>query len=283
MGAGAVTGVGSLPHTDPDRAVAFVAQHAAEVPFWPQLPRRGPGEGMVAQALLAPQALLDGAAALRPFLRALQQGRFSAARAVKGQVCGPITLAHAVGGHPLGEGGPDHVAQVAAQAVWQVRALGANGLPVIVVVDEPALGSAPVTVAELAGLGRVLAAIRSAGAVAGLHTCATGPLVLPSPRPDLLSLDLHGAGVAGHPALWGGGGLVAAGLVPTTGDPLPSVDVLVDRLAAAIGTTDPADAASRTLVTATCGLAGLDEAEAADRFALAAAVGARIRDLAGPS
>ena len=47
--AGAVTGIGSLPHQDADQAVRFVARHCPAMPFWPQLPQRAVGEQMIAQ------------------------------------------------------------------------------------------------------------------------------------------------------------------------------------------------------------------------------------------
>jgi len=41
-----VTGIGSLPHTDPDQAVQAVVSRLTQVPYWPQLPRRSPAEDM---------------------------------------------------------------------------------------------------------------------------------------------------------------------------------------------------------------------------------------------
>lgn len=46
---GLATGIGSLPHTDAEEAVDLVFKYLPEIPFWPQLPKRGPKEGMVAQ------------------------------------------------------------------------------------------------------------------------------------------------------------------------------------------------------------------------------------------
>jgi hypothetical protein len=48
---GSVTGIGSLPLTDPQAAIRLVAQACPEVPFWPQLPRRSSRERMIEQAL----------------------------------------------------------------------------------------------------------------------------------------------------------------------------------------------------------------------------------------
>ena len=43
------TGIGSLPLDDPAEAVDLVVSHLPEIPFWPQLPRRGFREQMVPQ------------------------------------------------------------------------------------------------------------------------------------------------------------------------------------------------------------------------------------------
>jgi len=32
---GQVTGIGSLPHHDPEDAVRFIAEHSPTIPFWP--------------------------------------------------------------------------------------------------------------------------------------------------------------------------------------------------------------------------------------------------------
>lgn len=44
-----VTGIGSVPYQDPQEAVALILEYAPEMPFWPQLVRRGFREEMVAQ------------------------------------------------------------------------------------------------------------------------------------------------------------------------------------------------------------------------------------------
>ena len=43
------TGIGSLPFTDPDPALDLIFRYCPEIPFWPQLPKRGASESMVAQ------------------------------------------------------------------------------------------------------------------------------------------------------------------------------------------------------------------------------------------
>ncbi|MGA7498070.1 MAG: hypothetical protein WBX00_15190 [Isosphaeraceae bacterium] len=173
---GCVTGVGSLPFIDPDEAVAFVAEHCPQLPFWPQLPRRTAGEGVIGQGMgtlieyLEPSArpycwaVRRGAesaftaalnccdAGLSPetaagffaLERAIRSGRFSSARAVKAQLEGPATLAHCLflNGESVSRipGWLDRLARfLERQVAWQVRKLGTLDLPVVLVLDEPAL------------------------------------------------------------------------------------------------------------------------------------------------
>ena len=46
---GLATGIGSLPHDDIEAAVDLIFKYTPQVPFWPQLPRLSPCEGMLAQ------------------------------------------------------------------------------------------------------------------------------------------------------------------------------------------------------------------------------------------
>ncbi len=177
MPPGSVTGVGSLPFSDGDEAVAFVAEHSPTLPFWPQLPRRCASEGIIAQSLgplirfLQPAArpycwkvrpgaesafaaaLEDDEACLIPetaagffaLERAVRADRFPHAVALKAQTEGPVTAAHCLyrDGTPLIRlpGWLDRLADyLARQVAWQVRRLrAAAGRPVIVALDEPAL------------------------------------------------------------------------------------------------------------------------------------------------
>jgi len=45
----AATGIGSVPFTDPEAAAALILKHLPELPFWPQMVRRGYAEDMVPQ------------------------------------------------------------------------------------------------------------------------------------------------------------------------------------------------------------------------------------------
>jgi hypothetical protein len=173
---GCVTGVGSLPFVDPQEAVRFVADHCPVLPFWPQLPRRHPSEGVIPQGLGRLAAFLEPAA--KPFCwqvrsdrvasfasalkdddapldpesaagffeleNAIRAGSFPNVAAFKAQSAGPATVAHCVfvDGKPLATQ-PDWLELVttfsARQAVWQVDRLRNLGKPVVFVLDEPAI------------------------------------------------------------------------------------------------------------------------------------------------
>ncbi len=175
----AVTGVGSVPHTDTARAIEFVARVAPEVPFWPQLRRLSAREAMLPQSfgpalrhlsqvrgeyvytlpcdrvdrfvisLQREAGQLDpaNAAGFQAFLDAFRGGAFPQARAIKGQTMGPLTLACAVtlDGVSLAERDDmlsvlaDHVVRV---ATWQAETLLALAPSAILVLDEAYLGMA---------------------------------------------------------------------------------------------------------------------------------------------
>jgi methionine synthase II (cobalamin-independent) len=46
---GLATGIGSLPFTDPQIALDLILRYVPSAPFWPQLPKSNPREGMLAQ------------------------------------------------------------------------------------------------------------------------------------------------------------------------------------------------------------------------------------------
>lgn len=212
---GAITGVGSLPGTDPQAALDFVVDRAPELPFWPQLPQRGPRSAMVGQSLLDLDPFLkhdsggacrlassdraafldalgraearydeDHAPGFFAFLRALEDGRFPRARMVKAQVDGPLTLCAQL---RVDDAAPiqDDPAfleaagrRCAALARWQVTRLREVFDPVLCVIDEPCLGllaPGPSLAAGRAAIARVLTAIQEAGARAGLHCCGAWP------------------------------------------------------------------------------------------------------------
>jgi len=173
---GAATGIGSLPHTDPQAALQLIAQMWPEVPFWPHLPRLGIREQMIEQALgacwrffvpceigygyrLKPGqrqvcmdelsrgvAVLDEHAATGffAFEHAIKAGIFQHARALKGQLVGPMTLAC-----QLFDGEEAFVFNeysltvvsryITRLALWQMQRLQQWKIPVMCFLDEPCL------------------------------------------------------------------------------------------------------------------------------------------------
>jgi hypothetical protein len=59
VAAGAVTGIGSLPHTSITSAIRSVAEFSPEVPFWPQLPGLSDRENIVGQGLGVVEELIE--------------------------------------------------------------------------------------------------------------------------------------------------------------------------------------------------------------------------------
>jgi hypothetical protein len=324
---GCVTGVGSLPFTDPGEAVEFVAEHCPELPFWPQLPRRDAGEGVIGQGMgqliefLEPAhrpycwavrrgaepefaaALDDYDAGLSPetaagffaLERAIRSGRFSSARAVKAQVEGPATLAHCLflQGEPVSRipGWLERLTRfLERQVAWQVGRLGALGLPVVFVLDEPVLtlvgGISPAAPAVASALRRVLGVARGKGAAVGIHCCSPLPSAsLGGLELDVLSFDanlpIEGDGFFGLARdVMRRGGYLAFGLAPT-GPSSATVASMESRwLALAVSLGDPSAVASQSLVTATCGLGLSTPAETLASFTLARRTGASINSYA---
>lgn len=316
LGSGMPTGVGSLPFSEPARAVASVLDHLPELPAAPQLPRRSPREGMLAQgaagmggvhiaadgslytdtraiAAVDPSTALQGEAwvSLRSFIDAVA-GRD---HPVKLQLTGPITLGLALGacGVPSPLAFTVAGAQVRAQATALV-ALVENRLPggAVVVLDEPGLSalsspSYPLPFDATIDLLSGVLAVISHGAVAGVHCC--GPtdwqLVLQA-GPELASFPVEhapdGGVLAGYLER---GGLAAYGAVPTDrpigSEPEPHWRRLAESWCdAARGGCDPALLRSQALVTPACGLANHGIEQVNHVFALVRQISERVQDQA---
>lgn len=303
---GQVTGIGSLPHRNPEAAVRFVAEHSPTIPFWPQLPQRSDGEMMLPQ-MLAP--LLDvlqrhstarfdipvdklnefrqrlreadvrldenSAAGFYAFERACKSNVFGQAVAMKGQITGPITLAHClfVDGKPLATL-PETLAEftdyLCRLGMWQIQRLQQFDKPILLFIDEPALTLGASSPLSLISLQQLVAALCSTGAYVGIHCCASDlPDLICRVKPDIISFDAHQGLEAflSNPdvqAFIGEGGWLALGMVPTWID-LGQFDVMqafVRLVSAVEGKYDLSQLVSRSLITATCGL-GLLSVESA--------------------
>jgi hypothetical protein len=186
-----------------------------------------------------------------------------------------------------------HISQIIG---WQIDRLKPSGLPVLLVVDEPALClDAPIANAvpeeqRLSALAATLEEARIRGAYAGLHCCAARPIERTCRvQPDIISFDAH-EGFDLFFADWHAldfmqqGGTVAYGIVPTRPgvNAVDSASIFIRWLKAASLAGDPQKFAQRAMITATCGPGLLDPSPVAESFEVAHSVSKLIRALAGP-
>lgn len=250
---GTPSAVGSLPHADADAAAADALRLTPELPAAPQLPRRHPREGMLAQvAAGVPGVRVDGCGALRVDRRRLAAGDAGQAldpdawggtlaflrRAaevghqgpIKVQLTGPVTF-----GLALLHGGaaPARAFTVAGavvrdrtRALLQAAQAVLPDVPVVLVLDEPGLTAAardgfPLATEDTIDVLSAGLASAKAAAMSGVHCC--GPtdwrLVLHA-GPDLVSMPVDAAAgddAAGLSGFLDRGGWIAWGAVPTDG------------------------------------------------------------------
>lgn len=315
------TVIGSMPHTDADAALALIRHYCPQIPAWPQLPRRSPLEQMDVQysegfpgavvsdgtvrvdtgldhgeALAALyQAYLDEdaghytisperAAGLHAFLGA----DLSAARAVKGQLTGPVSFGLSITDQErkvilyddlFGDAAPRFLR---LQAAWQERALGKLNQNTITFLDEPSMssfGSVGLMLSReqvVAMLEEVFGGIRG---LKGCHCCGnTDWSVILQTSADILSFDTftYGYTLSLYPDavrdFFRRSGAVAWGIVPNTAEELAGETVasLKDRLDAAMAPftrhgVNYADLLHHSLLTPCCGLANLPDEAAAEQ------------------
>jgi hypothetical protein len=220
-------------------------------------------------------------------------GAFPAARAVKGQVMGPVTLACSITADSTMF--IDHMGcrtaiadYIVRLARWQVDTLLKCSSSVVLVLDEAYLGVAlrqvPARRAAIVEILRsVILRVRRPGVMVGIHCCDEIPLsLLNETGADLFSFDAHNGGAAFAGDADGrrfldGGGHIAWGWIPTLDD-LSGVraDEIVtrwrDAAAHLCGEDGPERLLARSLVTASCGLAGSSPATCERSFEIARAV-----------
>lgn len=289
--------VGSLPHRDPAAAAAFAISEF-DIATIPTLPIRSPAEGMVAQAIaglpgvslgqygsfaIDPVGLTDDTptttdltsdafAGLRCFLDLARQVGVDGSP-VKWQFVGPVTL-----GATLQRAGLRNAQAftIAADAVRhhvaQISDAVTDALPnspQLMVLDEPRLVELmapefpipPDAAIDLISTGMAAA---PAGVAVGLHCCGscdiatmleTGPQVISLPvSEDVVDY----AGYLGR--FIGAGGVIAWGVLPTTG-PLPAKPDRYWRRLSEIWCAlvergvDASELRRRSLVSPECGLA----------------------------
>lgn len=317
--AGLATAVGSLPHRDPRSAAALVLRCLPGLPAAPQLPRRTPREGMLAQwAIGVPgiEVRPDGSLGVAdgaddgPVRTSFEQGahggllhflEFAAAqrvppRRIKVQVTGPLTLGvgfvHA-GMEPrrafaLASG----AARAWSRAVERLVEDLLPGAQLMLWFDEPALGQwrggdGPVEREEATDL--LSGALAAPRCVTGVHVCGATDLRLAlDAGPQVLGIEVapdlvdQAAWLARHLE---GDGWIAWGAVPTdrpVGEhAAPLWRALVDLWCELTRRgCDPVRLRSQAFVTPACGLAGHGPSQAERAMRLARDLGGRVHDQA---
>ncbi|MFM7271377.1 MAG: hypothetical protein ACKO2C_07050 [Actinomycetes bacterium] len=316
---GLATGIGSLPHDDPNAAVEVVLEETPRLPFAPELPLRSPREGMVAQwAVALPEVTVaaDGSLAVDPSrvdeaprpvltedahagllasldaLAALPE----APRRFKAQVVGPLTLGTALEAVGL----PTEVAfrrageatQAWAEHLEAVVAARFPATGLLLFVDEPALvrfarDEAPIARDDAIDL--LSSTLASVECVTGVHVCGDGDVRLAhAAGPDVLGVTASDALVEQADVLMRhleADGWVAWGAVPTDRPLGDSTEGPWRRL---VGLwcdltrrgCDPVRLRTHGLVTPACGLAGHGASQAARALRIAREMADRIGDQA---
>jgi methionine synthase II (cobalamin-independent) len=316
------TGIGSLPLTDVNEAVALPLRYLPEAPIWPQLPLRKhterfcemyseaiPGlqvdtakerywfdtskdltpelekffERFLANDLEFFKISEDHAAGLYAFVRELKaKGLPKGARFLKGHLTGPFTFATTL----KDEQGRDIAYNevifdaitkgLAMKAAWQIGLLKQFGLPVIIFIDDPAIGSlgsafSAVSAEDVSSkLNEIIDVIHAHGGIAGSHCCgnADWPIFFRS-NVDIVNFDAYGFvdKVLLYPddikRFFGRGGALAWGIVPTgdfTGNEtaaglLAKLEDGIGRLAAQ--GIDRKTILRQALITPSCGMGSL--------------------------
>jgi methionine synthase II (cobalamin-independent) len=237
----------------------------------------------------------DHASGFFAFKNALAAGHFPQAGAIKGQITGPVTLAmHLYVGEETLARSEESSRAVAARIIniarWQIDRLNRHGRPVIIFIDEPGLATLGTMILDpdlahlRAAMGVVIEAIRSAGAIPGLHCCGKFPFSLAGQlRPKILSFDAYhgmeafGADRAAREFI-DEGGIVAYGLLPALPQRTPlDPRALRGRWKRTFSELMVTKAARQSLVTPNCGLASATEDYARECFLGAIEVAAGLR------
>lgn len=288
------TGLGSLPYKNEEDALEKIAKYYPQLPYWPQLPQRSKKELML-EAFLFPwvkkglisfrygQGIFsenvnrielyqepleevellpkDIAPGFYQFQKYFDQGYFSQALAVKGQITGPNTLCKynfLTSGLTLNHN--QHITRgilklVEKQLYYQINNLQNCNLPVIIFIDEPAPST---KFYELnydileQGLMDIIINAKAKGAIIGIHSCNKPDWFQLTQLPvDIISIDTYSHEISEKDAKYlidfiNKGGKVAWGIVPNVPVPWASI---YERILKYKDLIKPGG-----LITASCGL-----------------------------
>ncbi|MGQ0823936.1 MAG: hypothetical protein ACT4OX_02705 [Actinomycetota bacterium] len=317
--AGIATAIGSLAHHDARAAAALVTRCLPELPAAPQLPNRREGvvtqwlHGVPGVEILDDDTLVltehgDPLAPVCTDLTVATHGGLlafvdeiatvpRAARRVKAQVTGPLTLGVALTAAGLA---PTNAFPLAARAAgtWAraVEDLFAQRLPdaaLVLFFDEPALvcwrGDGEPPLDREVATDMLSSALASIASIGGVHVCGAGDLRMAlAAGPDVVHFDVDAFSLDDATALTrfvDGGGWVAWGAVPTHGPigehPAPLWKALVDVWCELTRRgCDPVRLRNQALVAPACGLAGHGPSQAERAMLLARELGNMVRDQA---
>lgn len=225
------------------------------------------------------------------------------AQFLKGQISGPLTVGLAMTDQDRRAAYyNDQVRDVliktlALQGLWQAKALGKFGLPVIIFVDDPSLTaygqSTYITLQReqiIAELNSIFAMIHQGGAVAGAHVCAgTDWSILFASELEVVNFDAYEyfSTVAAYPQEMKNylerGGVLAWGIVPTSekvaGEDAAGLLRLLDEQMNELAAKgiDRQMLLAQTLITPSCGTGTLSMELAKKIYRLTAAISAQLR------
>ncbi len=246
---------------------------------------------------------VEAAAGFYAFLEDLRKGAGDA-RMLKGHVVGPISAAFQVKDERGRFAYYDEqlrdlvVKSIATSAAWQGTELGRFGLPVMIFIDDPALGiygqSNYITVTRemiLEDFSTISQAIHGTGALAGAHSCdAIDWSLLFESELEVVSFDAYNYFSSLIPfipslkSFLGRGGSLAWGLIPTTNERAMDEDadsllgILDGEWSELTGRGIDRDTLlKRCLITPACGAGLLDLASAERIYQLTSQVSQRIR------
>ena len=328
--------VGSLPHTDPVKACELVKKTFKDIPVWPQLPNRGPHEGMIAQVVrelpgitltednkyvmdiesadmaefeaFVTRAMTDDYS-LSGFNEDEASGFFqflksdwSGAKMIKGQICGPITLALSI----FDKNGKsviydDTVADllvkhIKLKAMWMENEMKKISPNTVICFDEPSLsayGSAFFSFDPNRMTAMLQEVISGCTGKTAVHSCGeTFWPIVTNAGVDIINLDAFDYGQ--RLVLYADdlndfmmkGGSIAYGVIPTDASNLHSrtipqlkvfmISLFDNMLRHGI---DKEHLYSNSLITPACGLAGLSEADAELALSLTVQLSDSLQDL----
>ncbi len=248
----------------------------------------------------------DAAAGFYAFMEDLEAGTGNASL-VKGQVVGPLSVAFQVKDEQgrfayYNDQLRDLVVKtLAMHAVWQAGELGRFGLPVLIFVDDPAIGvyghSSYVTVTRemiKEDLTAVFAGVRGAGNLAGVHCCdAVDWSILFELNLDVVSFDAYNyfSSIIPYTAslkdFFERGGSLAWGIVPTLNGRVAEenenslLEILTGEWSELEGRGISAETLfKQCLITPACGTGLLDHDTTQKIYRLAAAVSEKLRSRA---